>query len=101
MSIPYFDKGSANPKLPMNQKSKPQEPVAWRSRELPDGRWRVHDSDPTKNLKAYARGRYEVEPLFTATKKTSPRVLLKDGAAGQDRRGTPVVLDADGALGNG
>lgn len=38
--------------------------VAWRSREKGTERWRVHTEDPTENLKRYAVGQYEVEPLF-------------------------------------
>ena len=65
MSVPYLNKSSSDPSLPMNKPAEPEKPVAWRSREKGDQRWRVHESDPTENLKAYARGEYEVEPLYT------------------------------------
>jgi hypothetical protein len=67
MSIPYFDKGSSSPGLPMNQPATAPQPVAWRSREIgPDGphAWRVHTADPTENLKRYASFEFEVEPLY-------------------------------------
>ena len=68
MTIPYLDNGSSNRSLAMNQRAGDREPVAWRSMEVLSngqrGRWRVHIGDPTENLKRYAIGNYEVEPLF-------------------------------------
>jgi hypothetical protein len=60
----YLDKSSSDPSLPMNQPLAKPVPVAWRSREKGSIKWRVHESDPTDNLKKYAVGEYEVEPLY-------------------------------------
>lgn len=61
----YLDKLSSDPSLRMNRPARKPQPVAWRSREKRSANWRVHGADPTKNLKRYAVGDYEIEPLYT------------------------------------
>lgn len=65
--IPYLENDSSDPSLPMNRKTIPEVPAAWRSREKGSTKWRVHTEDPSANLKAYANGEYEVEPLYSQT----------------------------------